>query len=412
MRKSYFLTMVLIIVSSSLFSQSDFREGYIVSNSGDTIFGFIDYRGDYLNCNKCVFKESLNEKTVTYFPNEIKSYRFSESKFYVSYFVENLNKYVFLEYLIDGIVDVYFYKDINDKYYYIDKEGEKIQLLENKEIEVMIDGQAYIRNSNRHIGLLNYYLNESEEIKKRINDVELEHKSLIKLTKDYHDFVCSGEECIIFEKRLPSLRFEAGALVFANYSDFNIDNTNYGTWGIYDEKKDLSHNLGYEFGFSGSLYFPKFNERISLYLQLLYGANSFEFNSIEDEILYTRTTTEKYYIWSFTKDIGFKYKFPKGKLRPEFIIGYTSVRVNAKNKSKVTGEEVDYNGDVDVINYDLDYPDNVPLKGIFFGAGLNFFQLGKLDFNINLQYNYHFSNLPSASEIKMNNIRFGLGITY
>ena len=53
----------LLMIIEFLNAQTDFRPGYIIENSGDTIHGEIDYRGDILMGNVCRFKD-VNEKKM------------------------------------------------------------------------------------------------------------------------------------------------------------------------------------------------------------------------------------------------------------------------------------------------------------------------------------------------------------
>ena len=65
-------------------AQSDFRNGYIIDNNNDTIHGLIDYKGNHANAKKCIFKKDNNSQNQIFTPEEIKGYRFTDSKYYVS----------------------------------------------------------------------------------------------------------------------------------------------------------------------------------------------------------------------------------------------------------------------------------------------------------------------------------------
>lgn len=111
----HIVTIAIIIFFSILQikAQSDFRDGYFVKNDNDTIFGLIDYRGNKANAKKCVFKKDIDSVKRVYNPDEINSFRFFDSKYYVSktLIVDDKTEQLFLEYLINGIVDMYYYRD-------------------------------------------------------------------------------------------------------------------------------------------------------------------------------------------------------------------------------------------------------------------------------------------------------------
>ncbi len=91
-----FLTVILN-------AQTDFRAGYIIGNIGDTLYGEIDYRGDFWMSQICRFKADDNSIRA-YSPQDIKAFRFIDSKYFISQEINN-NK-VFLEFLISGKVNI------------------------------------------------------------------------------------------------------------------------------------------------------------------------------------------------------------------------------------------------------------------------------------------------------------------
>lgn len=95
----------------SLYAQSNYKQGYIITNENDTINGLIDFRTDRANSNVCKFKKSEKSDEQVFHPGEILGYRFiKEMKYYVSRTVEidKIKQTVFLEYLVQGIKDPIF----------------------------------------------------------------------------------------------------------------------------------------------------------------------------------------------------------------------------------------------------------------------------------------------------------------
>ncbi len=60
--KSLILVGLLFSIVA-LNAQTNFRPGYIISLTGDTIYGDIDYRGDFLMSMLCKFRSE--DKTIT-----------------------------------------------------------------------------------------------------------------------------------------------------------------------------------------------------------------------------------------------------------------------------------------------------------------------------------------------------------
>jgi hypothetical protein len=284
MKLKRLILLGLLISTKLLNAQTDFRPGYIIKNSGDTIYGKIDYRGDLLMSSVCKFKNSDNSNTE-YFPNELIGYRFVDGKFYISKEVNN--KRVFLEYLIKGKVNIYYMRDGKGDHYYLDKEGEKFTELPYNEGIKYIDNKKVLYESNKHIRLLSYYMQDAPNFQYRIQSVRKpEHHDLIKLAEDYHNAVCNDEKCIIYEKKVPFIKLSVTPFVgLTKYNAFN--------------------KLANEFG--GYLYFwaPRASEKLFFKTGLAYNKIS------EDGVDLT----------GFKIPIQFQYIFRAHKLQPHMSSG-------------------------------------------------------------------------------------------
>ena len=75
--KNLLVLFILFTFVAVSWSQSDYRDGYIIEQSGDTIYGTIDYRGDVYMTKFCSFMTMAGDK-VDYEPDDIMGYRFSD----------------------------------------------------------------------------------------------------------------------------------------------------------------------------------------------------------------------------------------------------------------------------------------------------------------------------------------------
>ena len=110
---------------------------------------------------------------------------------------------LFLEYLIHGKVDIYYYRDESGEHYFAQKGDDRLVPLTNDEKSHYANGIEYLQESNQYIGMLKYLFQESPEVSRETESVTLDHKSLIKISKKYHNAVCTDEQCIIYEKKIP-----------------------------------------------------------------------------------------------------------------------------------------------------------------------------------------------------------------
>jgi len=220
------LLLLLLFSVYDLKCQTNFRRGFVITNENDTLHGLIDYRRDARNSKKCDFKDGQRSVIMEYMPSSIKGYRFDDGKFYISKSVKLKGKDVqlFLEFLVNGIADLYYYTDGANQYYFIEKADGQLLELNIIQKSIKIDGEEYTQRTMKYIGLLKYAFADCQQIFPLINKVVLEDKSLIEITKRYHDYVCDGEKCVIYEKKLPAIRLTISPFVSINGSFLKFKN--------------------------------------------------------------------------------------------------------------------------------------------------------------------------------------------
>lgn len=259
------LIIFLLLTTKALKAQDkDFRPGYIIKNSLDTIHGEIDFRGELSMSKECAFrsKDSIETK---YTPLDLHSYRFVDGKYYISKEVDN--EKVFLEYLVNGKTNIYYLRNSSGNHYYIDKDGIRLSEIPYEEKTIDKEGQVFEKKSTKHIGILNIYMNDAPNFSSKINNIkEPSHKNLIKLASDYHAATCNGENCIIYGKtRKPIRIFLEPTAGITNH--FTKDYIGDRTSTFYSAKG----NLGY--GIFIHIWVPRTNEKIYLktgYIQHFY----------------------------------------------------------------------------------------------------------------------------------------------
>ncbi len=85
MKKNLVLIFVLIIATvSGALSQPEIKEGYIISNDFDTVYGKIENNNYYKNGTYCGFQKAKTKSFYKYLPWMIYGYRFLNGKFYIT----------------------------------------------------------------------------------------------------------------------------------------------------------------------------------------------------------------------------------------------------------------------------------------------------------------------------------------
>jgi len=240
--KHFFKVMLILFCCNTNLkasSNNDFHKGYIISLKGDTTRGFLLAQISRKASEKCIFKPNADGASEIYKPGEITGYRFLDGKYYVSKEIDIdsiTKKVVFLEFLIKGMANIYYYVD-NEEHYYIEKLPNGLSELTEQErtyyqkaIPGSDEAHTYILPSKAK-GKLTYILRDCPSINNEIQNTRLTHKSLIKLTKDYHEKMCSSESCIIYEKGNTSTKVKLGFLIGYSKNQYNFGGqliSNYG----------------------------------------------------------------------------------------------------------------------------------------------------------------------------------------
>jgi hypothetical protein len=279
--------MTLLAITS--IAQSDFRPAYYIKQDGDTVRGFIDFRGDVFNAYNCYFKRTMKDDTQQFDPGSIREYRFPDGKLYVSKTV-SIDKYgsrktvqekfsgesivtpveketltVFLECLVKGELTTYFLRTRDGaQYFFVENGNGNLQTLDDNEIMYTSKhGTVRYKDTNQYVGALSYYAKDHPELRDEANKLSFNRKDITDFSKKYHDKVCtSGEPCVVYEGKVKQdlVRFGAfvkGANYFVSYlsSELAFDGvgTSFGAGMLMDlqlnntsERFFLNLKLSYE----------------------------------------------------------------------------------------------------------------------------------------------------------------------
>ena len=232
MKLCYPILFGFLLLIGTLNAQTDFKPGFIIENSGDTLLGEIDYRGDLLMGRICRFKRA-NGKVYEYSPKDIFAFRFIDDKYYISRKVDG--KWVFLEFLLKGEINMYYLRDDFGDHYYMDKANKDLVELPYEEGIKHVGDKKVFFETKKHIGLLKYYMSDAPEFYPRISGLtKPNHHNLTKLAEDYHNAVCEGIDCIVYEKKQPfiKLSYEVIGGIVNFYDEADIIDKNYPQAGL------------------------------------------------------------------------------------------------------------------------------------------------------------------------------------
>ena len=136
-----FLLLILIVAPlAGVNGQINFREGRIITTQNDTLFGLIKDGRTPRNLKVCLFKENKHSKAVKYYPDDIKSYKIIEGKYYASqlFSYEGAWNHVFADVLVEGNMNLYYFRRNKSISYYLENEDRGMIGLINRDKEIKL----------------------------------------------------------------------------------------------------------------------------------------------------------------------------------------------------------------------------------------------------------------------------------
>ncbi|MDD2798639.1 MAG: hypothetical protein PHV20_08620 [Bacteroidales bacterium] len=340
------LAFLLSLPILSIFSQTDFRNGSIVTLENDTITGFIDYLGPQDNSQKCMFRKSLTDSVVEYTPSTIKSYFFSNNKYFVSkgLIIDGQKQNVFLEYLVKGRINLFY---LDDNTIIIEKENELLELNNNDLIIKKKSGLSYINPSPKFRGVLRYALMEAPSLNEEINSMDFYYVSFVKLVKEYHKIVCNDEGCIVFNRKKKQMNDSKWTVNFGGTMDYMYSFMSSKMNEINTTTPLNQVNTNTSAGTISPGIFVNFSQN----------SNS----SFQIECRFEKLTYSYVSLTSIKLPVVYKYEFNRyAKTSPYFAVGTGISKVIKTTKNSLLNEY--YNDEVGVWNSKIEESEYVSLN--------------------------------------------------
>lgn len=377
----------------SLLAKSfNFQPGYVITLQNDTLHGLIHFDTDADNAKRCHFKNSDTSEEKTYLPGTIFGFRFTNAgKFYVSKNVRVGGKDVdlFLEYLVKGILSVYYYDNGDLPSYFFEQEDGKM-LLVSKDPEKVVDGQ-YVQNMKYDSQLRALFKNYVPEAYQR-HPIDFSQSTMIRMAKAYHAGICTtGEECIVFENKHPDsgvLQFGFSVYAGIQFLQYTITNIQY-----QDISKPMVASFCPVLGATMEVSYPRSSQSLSLVVDASVSQFSTEKKFVNSSI---QAKSEGKL---FSARLAMKYKFVQPKLSPFAQIGYA---MTGLLNPKCTVDRYIFDSYDRTFGYDM----KKMFQGVVFGLGFDY-KLKNHSLYFQLFYDHYFKTDMPADKLTIQRIALG-----
>ncbi|MCH8495451.1 MAG: PorT family protein [Balneolales bacterium] len=325
--KRFGLLLLGVLFFQTAYSQENFVAGYVITNSADTLNGYVDYRNWRHNPNRIAFKMSREDRPATYRPTDILEFGL-EGEIYVSGIVDietspsatsKLHDYpelnirvdtTFLQVLIRGERSLYYHKKSADvENFYIDGDDGGYDLLVYKRYMSRSDGARSISENKGYLSQLRQYLSGCETIVPKLQNVSYNQRNLRELFQKYH--ACTSSE-VTYQKQRERIRAEFGVLAGVSATTIHFKSN---LFFVYLASVDYDPSINVAGGIFLDLILPRTRERWSINTELFYSSYSITGRSeiIEREEIYLKTRAEIDYTYLKINNL-IRYRHPVGRM--------------------------------------------------------------------------------------------------
>jgi len=209
--KKIILFALLAISATMTMAQINPKSGIIITNSGDTIRGVIDFRTNERLSKECEFWAEGKTEGKTYKPGDIEGFRFDENgKYFVTrkLDVNGAPQLYFAEFMVKGKMNLYCVVENFDEHFFFEREDGEMAKLISRPYSCLVSAQEEEKiqeNNKKQYGKVKYLLRDSwtaiEDMnQKNMSKRNLSRKGLVNVVRDYHKDVCTdGSTCMVYE---------------------------------------------------------------------------------------------------------------------------------------------------------------------------------------------------------------------
>lgn len=297
---------ILFIAARSLFSQIDFRNGFIVTLENDTINGQVAYRSNSKNYASCIFKQYNDKKE--YYPNQLLGFGYNQNKHFSSQITEE----AFVEVLVIG--DLSLFKSKSK--YYLKKEGELLELTTSTKLVEENGEFGYKGNKLWKRRVYSLIKDCDEEIYDLMSKLKFTEKSITKLIVKYNK--CKGRNFTTFKSKIAWTKLDIGVALGINKSTIQTIDDEFEK---FDYLEEFYHSTDPSIGLVFALSSPRITDKISLQIETHFVSANYASLVVIDRqtvIDYNETYIE---VNALSLPISLKYKIPKKKFDFNLQVG-------------------------------------------------------------------------------------------
>ncbi|MBR5653434.1 MAG: hypothetical protein IKX22_05070 [Prevotella sp.] len=231
MKKFFFLFMLAFSATATM-AQTNPKPGYIITNSGDTVRGNIDFRTNESLSRQCVFWANGGSEGTTYKPGDIEGFRFDNNgKYFVTRRLALFGdpQLYFAEFMVQGKMNLYCVVFNRDEYYFFEREDGEMAQLTNRAFlttSSLENEKDKLEEKKEQYGKVKVLLQDSWKAASEMTGSDMTRKQLVKVVRDYHNDVCTdGSSCVVYEYNEKTDKSKTHIKAFTGFSYYSTERT-------------------------------------------------------------------------------------------------------------------------------------------------------------------------------------------
>ena len=358
--KKIILFALFAVSATMAMAQINPKSGIIITNSGDTIRGVIDFRTNEKLSKECEFWPEGKTEGKTYKPGDIEGFRFDDNgKYFVTrkLNVDGKPRLYFAEFMVKGMMNLYCVVESSDEHFFFEREDGEMAKLTSRAFHstsTLQEVQDKMLEKKEQYGKVKYLLRDSWTAIEDMNKPEVSRKQLVNVVRDYHKDVCTdGSTCMVYEYDEKSDKEKYYFKFFTGFA-------------YYSKKSCLEYlpsksytGCAFDFGIGVELNIGRRLKGGSLELGLAYSPKNRAERNIEFFGGQRRYRMEYEYKGRFVLSLGLVKPFGKGKIIPLVRGGGICVVDMGERETAYTGSHV----------YETAYLGNTSYYGVYLGGG-------------------------------------------
>ena len=384
-RQFQLLLLAMMCFVTAAQAQTNPKQGYIITNEGDTIRGTIDYLTNEQNAKACKFMKAGESTFQSLSPLDIKGYRLAnEGIYYVSRLLNtgDISQLQFAEFLLQGGVSLYRYFYDDESYFgFVGDDGKEVVIRDDKLNEDLSSYEEKVEARRSLVQQVTNVMYKDPTVASRLWKMEFKDNSLLKVVKQYDERYCTDEVCVIFEsdtKKSQSVKPHIYIGAGMSYSWFKSNQ--------YDSSTEF---LACEMKYSGimptiiagaDVTYPRQSKHLTGQIEL--GFTPYSIKASEQRMPDEESRMK---CSEFTLKVGAGYIFaPDHKTKP-FLLGGLSIRqlFSQKEENRIFEYKKKIGDNIPTVR-DMYYGSDTKL-GVYAGVGANIH-----NFRIFAAYDYPF----------------------